>query len=100
MIAEKKYESLKLVSTSAFQKLMDVIATYVPYYFRRSGLENYNLDKEEQEFIAQRNVEKTLQAAYQEINKKTTEAHQSKLKQTDAEQKITKQEEKIRLLER
>jgi hypothetical protein len=35
---------------------MDVIATYVPYYFRRSGLENYNLDKEEQEFIAQRHV--------------------------------------------
>lgn len=78
---------------------MDVIATYVPYYFRRSGLENYNLDKQEQEFIAQRNVEKNLQAAYQEINKKTTDAHQYKLKLTDAEKKITKHEEKIRLLE-
>jgi hypothetical protein len=50
----------------------------VPYYFRRGGLENYNLDKEEQEFIAQRNVEKTLQAAYTEVNSKIAEASQSK----------------------
>jgi len=41
-----KYASLQLVSTSAVEKLKEIISTYVPYYFRRGGLENYNLSKE------------------------------------------------------
>ena len=44
--AMRRYESLKIISTSAFDKLRNVIKTYSPYYFRSFKIESYDLNKE------------------------------------------------------